>query len=244
MGPHDRLKKEWKVRAAKFRIAAAGVCGINTHALLSYLLRNQLIPTAEAGNDADKYPDLDHKLIPCHPIIHKNHFALDMDDLEKGGPKKKMANVNTENTALCFHLKTCFEGTGWWTHAKIVAKSKDGCAAWFTLELNLQATNAIDQADIKNKANIQLFCYHGKTDRWGLTEYINAHKKYHQDQTKLHDDHGCNDFTTSREGIVSNQRDQNFIVQPPSSTDRWRCHRCSHQLRVGPAEATRFQVYS
>ena len=109
-----KLKKGWKVHAAKFRILAAGVCCMNTHAPLAYLLRDLLIPKAEANDDADEYPDLDHNIIACHPIIHGDHLAvvpLDLDKLKKGGPKKKVANVNTDNTALFSYLKTCFEGT-------------------------------------------------------------------------------------------------------------------------------------
>ena len=79
---------------------------------------------------------------------------LDLDKLEKGGPKKRVANVNTDNAVLFTHLKPCFEGTRWWTHAKSAAKTKDGRAAWFALELNLQTNNAMDQADIKIKADI------------------------------------------------------------------------------------------
>ena len=41
-------------------------------------------------------------------------------------------------------------------------------------------TNAIDQADIKNKAGIQLLHYHRETNRWGLRDYTNAHKKPHR----------------------------------------------------------------
>ena len=107
------LKKGWKVHAAKFCIVVAGVCGINTRVLLLYLWRDQLIPTAEADDDADDYPDLDHDLIAYYPIIHKDHLAVDVDKLEKGGPKKKVANVNTEIAALFVHLKTCFKGTSW-----------------------------------------------------------------------------------------------------------------------------------
>ena len=69
------------------------------------------------------------------------------------------------------------------------------------MELNLQPTSALDQADIKNKADIQLLRYRGETRQWGLTEYINAHKKHHQTQTELHDDHGFPAFTT-REKVL------------------------------------------
>ena len=91
-----KLKKEWKVHAAKFCISAVGVCGINTRALLAYLMRDQLIPTDEVDDDADDYPDLDYKLITRHPIIHKDHLVLDLDKLKKGGPRKKVANVNAQ----------------------------------------------------------------------------------------------------------------------------------------------------
>ena len=101
------------MHAAKCCIAATGVRGSNTRAPLAYLLRDQLIPTDEVDDDADDYPDLDHELIACHPTIHKDHLTLDVDDLEKGGPNKKVANVNTDNATLFVHLKTCFEGTSW-----------------------------------------------------------------------------------------------------------------------------------
>ena len=153
------------MHASKFCTAAAGVRGISTRAPLAYLLRDQLIPTAEVDDNADDYPDLDHELIACHPIIHKDHLALDVDKLEKRGPKKKVTNVNTDNAALFTHPKTCFKGTSWWTHAKSADTTKDGCAVWFALELNLQTTNVMDQDDIKNKANIQLLRYCGETYR-------------------------------------------------------------------------------
>ena len=53
----------------------------------------------------------------------------------------------------------------------------------------------MNQADIKNKADIQLLRYRGESNRWGLREYINAHKKLHQVQTEFHDDYGFNEFT-------------------------------------------------
>ena len=90
-------------------------------------------------------------------------MALVVEDLEKAGPRKTAANVNTDNTTLFFPLETRFGGTSWWTHAKSAAKNKDGRATWFALELNLRPTSVMDQADIKNKANIQLLCYRGET---------------------------------------------------------------------------------
>ena len=73
-------------------------------------------------------------------------------------------------------------------------KTKGGLCAWFVLERNLQSSSALDQADVKNKAYIQLL--YGETRQWGRTEYINAQKKHHQTQTDIHGDHEYPDFTT------------------------------------------------
>ena len=83
------LKKGWKVYAAKFCIAAAGVCDINTRAPLAYLLRDQLIHTDEVDANADEYPDLDHELIARQPIVHKDHLAVDVDKLKRGGGEEE-----------------------------------------------------------------------------------------------------------------------------------------------------------
>ena len=100
-----------EVHVAKFRIAAAGEHGINTRAPLAYLQRDQLIPTDEVDDNVDDYPDLNHDLIACHPIIDKDHVSLDVDKLGKEGPQKKAVNVTTDNATLFSHLKTCFDET-------------------------------------------------------------------------------------------------------------------------------------
>ena len=151
-----------------FHATTAGVRGINTQTPLVYLLRDDLIPKDEATGDAKDYSDLDHELIARHLIVHKDHIALDVLDLKKAGTRKKVANVNTDNAALFLHLKTCFEGTSWWTHAKSATKNKDGRCAWFALELNLQPMGALHQADINNKTDIQMLHCRGETRQWGL----------------------------------------------------------------------------
>ena len=62
-------------------------------------------------DDAKDYSDLEHEHTARHPIIHKDHIALDVFNLKKAGPRKKVANVNTDNATLFIHLKPCFEGT-------------------------------------------------------------------------------------------------------------------------------------
>ena len=138
----------------RFSATVAGVCGINTRALLAYLLRDDLISEKEANDLAKDYSDLDYKLIACHPFIHKDHLALVVAYLEKARPRKKVANVNTDNTALFLHLKTCFEGTSWWTHVKVAARTKDSRYAWFALEETFQPSSAFNWAYGKNKADI------------------------------------------------------------------------------------------
>jgi hypothetical protein len=196
------LKKGWKILSAKFKANVGGIRGLNTRAPLTYLLRETLIPPREYDDNEIDHQDIDHELVARHPIIAADYLDLDLERLEAGGPRKKVANVNTDNAVLFGHLKKCFEGTSWWTHARGAERNKDGRVAYMLLDKNLQGTNAMDHADAKNKAAVLTLRFQGEQRNWGLVSYINAHKKHHHIQKDLHDDHGFNDFT-DREKVLN-----------------------------------------
>ena len=197
----SNLKEGWKVLYEVFVERAKSVHGVVTKAPLAYLLRARIIPLAEGDNDANEYADLDHELIARHTIILDAHRTGTVETLEKSGPRKKMPHINTDNAAIFNHVKTTFEHTPWWTHARPAVHWKDGRCDVILMATNLQSSNAMDEMNVKNKADALLLRYEGEGKNWGLVKYINAHKKHHHVQSGRHDDHGFNDFE-DREKVV------------------------------------------
>ena len=184
----------WKVLQEDFRERTKNVRGAVTKALISYLMRDRLIPLPEADDDEDEYADFDQHLIARHSIIQAFYAAVTEETLKKSGPRKKRPQVNADNTVLFYLSKYVFGKTSWWTHARSDQRNKDGPLAIRLLSQNLEGCNAIDGLNVKNKSGILLLCYNGETRGWGILKYINAHKTHHHVQANIHVDHGFNDF--------------------------------------------------
>ena len=94
------------------------VHGAVTKAPVAYLMRDRLILLPEDDDNEDEYDDFDQQLIARHPIIQADHTAVAEETLEKSGPRKKLPQVNGDNTVLFHVLTSVFGKTSWWTHAR------------------------------------------------------------------------------------------------------------------------------
>ena len=137
--------------------------GAVTKEPIAYLIRDWLILLPEDDDDEDEYADFDQQLISRHPIIQAVHAAIAEETLEKSGPRKKLRQVNGDNTVL-FHLsKSVFGGNSWWTHDRSAERNKDGRLAIHLLSQNLEGCNAMDELNKKNKTGILPLRYDGET---------------------------------------------------------------------------------
>ena len=102
--------------------------GAVTKASIAYLIRNRLIllPEDDDDHDEDGYADFDQQLIARHPIIQAVHAAVAEETLENSGPRKKLPQVNGDNTVLFQLSKSVYRKASWWTHARSAEKNKDG----------------------------------------------------------------------------------------------------------------------
>ena len=121
------LKKGWKVLREDFHDHTDNVRGAVTKVPISYLMCDRLILLPEDDDDEDEYSDFDEQFISRHPIIQAFHAAVAEETLEESGPRKKLPQVNGDNTVL-FHLsKYVFGKTSWCTHVRSADRNKDVC---------------------------------------------------------------------------------------------------------------------
>ena len=139
-------------------------------------MRDRLILLSEDDDNEAEYSDFDQQLIARHPIIQSGHDAVAEETIEKSGPRKKLPQVNGDNTLFFHLLKYVFGKTSWWTHARPSENNNDGRLAIRLLSQNLEGGNAMDELNTKNKSYILRLRYNGETQAWGIVKYINAHK--------------------------------------------------------------------
>ena len=178
-------KKGWKSVYDDFEQRVKSVRRKVSKALIAYLTRPNLFPEPAALDPADDYANFDHKLIGRHPIILPKHNNAIVSTLEAGGPKMKLAHVNQDNTQLYVLAKTTFEGTAWWIHARKAQQAKDGRQALPLMEASLMSSNAMDEANTKNRRDMLALEYNGESKGWTLLKYVAVHKKCYTDQSNL-----------------------------------------------------------
>ena len=124
-------------------------------------MRRFLLP--EDDDIEDEYADFDQQLIARHPIIQAGHANVTEETLENSGPRKNRPQVNGNNTVLFHLLKSVFENTSWWTHARQTEKNKDGRLTIRLLSQNLDCDKFMDDLNSQNKAAILCLCYNSET---------------------------------------------------------------------------------
>ena len=186
----------------EFEEYAKSVRGKVSHAPIAYLLCPNSFPPPDQDEPADEYADFDHELIARHPIIQRKHRHVPVATLEAGGPKMKMPHVNLDNTQLFSLVKTTFENTTWWIHARKAVRTKDGRRAILLMAGSLMSTNAMDEANTKNRRDILALEYKGDSRNWSLLSYTGEYKRYHAIQANHHLAHNFNDFS-EREKVTN-----------------------------------------
>ena len=165
---------------------------------LAYLVRDRLVPLADANDPANGYSTIDMELIARARIIKKANEGD--DNLEEAGPEKRTNTANIDLVKLHTIAKLVFGPTSMWVHAKSAAKVRNGRLELKYIWLNEFGPNAIDARVQKVKKDIAAIAYTGEKKNFKWPNYVGRHKSCHNTMAKLVP-HGYSDFT-AREKVT------------------------------------------
>ena len=146
---------------------------------LIWVVRDNLVPDAEAEDDEDNYETIDEEMIARAPIIDELDDAYDSDDdiheesnwekFEKDGPFTTVFLVDSKLVWMVMHKifgpKTC------WVHAKATNKSKNGRRAYQVMKNFLMGPDWAVLALKGLETRMRSTFYEDETKNFGIKRY-------------------------------------------------------------------------
>ena len=148
--------------------------------ILSYVVRDNLIPLMSETDPPANYPSVDDEMIARAPILYCHYDCIVLAPIvvakhEIDGPFHP--NFLQDMTRVWDILFQIFGKQSCWTHVKKTQKTKSGRTAYFILKTLLIGERFM-QIQVKQiETALASFVYKGRSSGWNLMKYITKFKE-------------------------------------------------------------------
>ncbi len=133
---------------------------------LAYIIRDQVVPTPHANDDADGYSSREDEMIARAP--HMNADGLAHTDQYK-----------EDNIAVFNKLSELMREKDCWTYMRSATRTRDGRMAFRNLKEHYLGRNNVDHLASQAERKLQNTTYSGEARRWNFEKYVRTHVEQH-----------------------------------------------------------------